>query len=100
MLYKVKASYKYQAEDSDELNFEVGEVIQVVTYEDPEDQVGPCRGQWWFSLDVPFFFAGGGLAHGRQGEHRAEGDVPGELHQANLAEETRRRKRQLTITPH
>ncbi len=35
----MKASYKYQAEDSDELNFEVGELINVVAYEDPEDQV-------------------------------------------------------------
>jgi amphiphysin len=38
VLYKVKASYKYQAEDVDELNFEVGELIQVVTYDDPEEQ--------------------------------------------------------------
>merc|ERR1711976_859385 len=33
VLYKVKASYKYQAEDVDELNFEVGEIIQVVEYD-------------------------------------------------------------------
>ena len=39
VLYLVKASYKYQAEDVDELAFEVGEVINVVEYEDPEDQV-------------------------------------------------------------
>ncbi|XP_023345559.1 myc box-dependent-interacting protein 1 isoform X5 [Eurytemora carolleeae] len=38
VLYKVKAAYKYQAEDVDELNFEVGEIIQVVEYEDPEEQ--------------------------------------------------------------
>ncbi|XP_059091031.1 myc box-dependent-interacting protein 1-like isoform X4 [Tigriopus californicus] len=38
VLYKVKASYKYQAEDGDELNFDVGEVIQVIPYEDPEEQ--------------------------------------------------------------
>jgi len=38
VLYLVKASYKYQAEDVDELAFEVGEVINVVEYEDPEDQ--------------------------------------------------------------
>ena len=38
-MYRVKASYKYQAEDVDELAFEVGEVINVVEYEDPEDQV-------------------------------------------------------------
>ena len=39
VLYQVKASYKYQAEDVDELNFEVGEVIDVVEYDDPEEQV-------------------------------------------------------------
>lgn len=39
VLYKVKASYKYQAEDVDELNFEVGEIMNVVSYEDPEEQV-------------------------------------------------------------
>merc|ERR1712141_559219 len=38
VLYRVKASYKYQAEDVDELNFEVGEVIDVVEYDDSEDQ--------------------------------------------------------------
>jgi len=38
VLYQVKASYKYQAEDVDELNFEVGEVIDVVEYDDPEEQ--------------------------------------------------------------
>ena len=43
VLYKVKASYKYQAEDADELNFEVGEVINVITYEDPEEQVRTCK---------------------------------------------------------
>merc|ERR1712107_60660 len=34
VLYQVKAAYKYQAEDMDELQFEVGEVIDVVEYED------------------------------------------------------------------
>jgi len=38
VLYRVKASYKYQAEDVDELAFEVGEMINVVEYEDTEDQ--------------------------------------------------------------
>jgi hypothetical protein len=28
-MIQVKAAYKYQAEDVDELNFEVGEIIQV-----------------------------------------------------------------------
>ena len=39
VLYKVKATYKYQAEDMDELAFEVGEIIDVIEYEDPEEQV-------------------------------------------------------------
>jgi len=38
VLYKVKATYKYQAEDMDELAFEVGEIIDVIEYEDPEEQ--------------------------------------------------------------
>jgi amphiphysin len=38
VLYQVKAAYKYQAEDVDELSFEVGEVVQVIEYEDPEEQ--------------------------------------------------------------
>ena len=38
-ILQVKAAYKYQAEDVDELNFEVGEVINVVEYEDPEEKV-------------------------------------------------------------
>jgi amphiphysin len=38
VLYKVKASYKYQAEDSDELQFDVGEIIDVVEYDDPAEQ--------------------------------------------------------------
>merc|ERR1711990_782856 len=37
VLYQVKASYKYLAEDVDELAFEVGETINVVEYEDTED---------------------------------------------------------------
>jgi len=38
VLYKVKATYKYQAEDMDELSFEVGELIDVMEYDDPEEQ--------------------------------------------------------------
>jgi len=38
VLYQVKASYRYQAEDVDELNFDIGQVINVVEYDDPEDQ--------------------------------------------------------------
>ncbi len=39
VLYKVKATYKYTQEDVDELSFEVGEIIRVVEYDDPEEQV-------------------------------------------------------------
>lgn len=34
----MKATYKYVAEDQDELNFEAGELIRVIEYEDPEEQ--------------------------------------------------------------
>ncbi|XP_055708176.1 amphiphysin isoform X2 [Phlebotomus papatasi] len=37
-LYRVKATYKYVKEDADELSFEVGDIIRVVEYDDPEDQ--------------------------------------------------------------
>ena len=39
VLYKVKATYKYTQEDVDELSFDVGEIIRVVEYDDPEEQV-------------------------------------------------------------
>ncbi|XP_031625583.1 amphiphysin isoform X2 [Contarinia nasturtii] len=38
VLYRVKATYKYVKEDVDELSFDVGETIQVIEYDDPEDQ--------------------------------------------------------------
>ncbi|CAG0902450.1 unnamed protein product, partial [Darwinula stevensoni] len=38
VLYRVRATYRYQKEDVDELSFDIGEIIQVVEYEDPEDQ--------------------------------------------------------------
>lgn len=34
---QVRAVYKYVAEDSDELNLDVGDVVRVVEYEDPEE---------------------------------------------------------------
>jgi hypothetical protein len=40
VLYRVKATYKYNREDVDELSFEIGDSIRVVEYEDPEEQVG------------------------------------------------------------
>lgn len=47
VLYRVKATYKYSREDVDELSFDVGEIIRVVEYDDPEEQVrdtGRCVG--------------------------------------------------------
>ncbi|XP_034940316.1 amphiphysin isoform X2 [Chelonus insularis] len=38
VLYRVKATYKYGREDVDELSFDVGEIIRVVEYDDPEEQ--------------------------------------------------------------
>jgi len=38
VLYKVRAAYKYVAEDDDELSFEKGEIINVVEFDDPEEQ--------------------------------------------------------------
>lgn len=38
VLYMVEATYKYDAEDTDELNFEAGEIIHVVEYDDPDEQ--------------------------------------------------------------
>lgn len=38
VLYRVRATYKYTREDVDEISFEVGEIMQVVEYEDPEEQ--------------------------------------------------------------
>lgn len=37
-LHKVCATYKYMAEDEDEISFEAGETIQVIEYEDPDEQ--------------------------------------------------------------
>lgn len=38
VLYKVRATHRYAAEDSDELSFEAGELIEVLPFEDPEEQ--------------------------------------------------------------
>ena len=35
----MRAAYKYVAEDDDELSFEKGEIINVVEFDDPEEQV-------------------------------------------------------------
>lgn len=38
VLYRVRATYRYVREDQDELSFEVGDIIRVVEYDDPEEQ--------------------------------------------------------------
>ncbi|GFQ92722.1 amphiphysin [Trichonephila clavata] len=38
VLYQVQGTYKYTAEDVDELSFNVGDIIDVVAYDDPEEQ--------------------------------------------------------------
>ncbi len=37
--FQVRATHRYSAEDTDELSFDAGEVIAVVPFEDPEEQV-------------------------------------------------------------
>ena len=80
----MKATYKYQAEDMDELSFEVGEIIDVMEYDDPEEQVSEGVTGVWPHADLVFDVSGGGLAVWSQGLHRSEGIVPGELHQTHL----------------
>ena len=64
VLYKVKATYKYQAEDMDELAFEVGEIIDVIEYEDPEEQVRQ-QDIWTQNMEIlSFNVTGGGMADG------------------------------------
>lgn len=38
VLYRVRATYKYTAEDVDELGFEGGEIIRVIEFDEPEEQ--------------------------------------------------------------
>lgn len=38
VLYRVRTTYKYSAEDDDELSFDAGEIIAVIEYENPEEQ--------------------------------------------------------------
>lgn len=47
VLYRVKATYAYVKEDVDELSFEAGDIIQVIEYEDPEDQVIYLFDHYW-----------------------------------------------------
>lgn len=47
VLYRVKATYKYRREDVDELSFDVGDIIRVVEYDDPEEQVCAPLFKFW-----------------------------------------------------
>lgn len=47
----MRAAYRYVAEDDDELSFEKGEIINVIEFEDPDEQVG--KNHW------PTEFSGG-----------------------------------------
>ena len=88
VMYRVKASYKYQAEDVDELNFEVGEIIDVVEYDDSEDQVWLFEPTFKciFPLSFDFFVvvAGGRMAHGCYAKHRSKRNVSSQFHSANV----------------
>ena len=47
-LLQVQGTHPYSGEDTDELSFEAGDVINVLPFEDPEDQVCIARAtQWW-----------------------------------------------------
>ena len=97
VLYQVKASYKYQAEDVDELNFEVGEVVDVVEYDDPEEQV--CANTILRSVNhrhyvhqIIFYmlsflfllFIGGWMANGNQENNGTKRNVPSKFYQTYL----------------
>ena len=40
MFDQVQATHPYTGEDMDELTFEAGDIINVIPFDDPEDQVG------------------------------------------------------------
>ena len=48
----------------DELSFEVGELIDVIEYDDPEEQVSAGVGQGSAETDLGFDVSGGGVANG------------------------------------
>lgn len=84
MLYKVKATYKYTQEDVDELSFDVGEIIRVVEYDDPEEQVSCGYDLVWYFHDYganPVWILGRRMADGSQRNNRWKRNVPSELHQ-------------------
>ena len=84
----VKLSCKeggWQAEDMDELQFEVGEVIDVVEYEDPEEQVElhHIKLDHETGLDK-LLVSGGRVADGGSVLDGPEGTFPGQFHSTHL----------------
>ena len=68
----------------DELSFEVGELIDVIEYDDPEEQVSEGVGQGSVDTDLVFDVSGGGLADGGAFVNRAKGTLPSQLHETHL----------------
>ena len=83
VLYRVKATYKYQAEDMDELAFEVGELIDVIEYEDPEEQVRDQQNKIQYSFSS-IIFSGRGMADGCQRINRTKRNVSSKFHPSNI----------------
>ena len=71
--FKVRATHAYKAEDEDELSFDAGDLIFVVPYDDPDEQVSDC-----VQCDS---CAGRRLADGHQGVDGCQGRLPAQLYQ-------------------
>lgn len=83
VLYRVKATYKYIQEDGDELSFDVGDIINVIEYDDPEDQVKVDVANFEKFLIISFTnLLGGRLADGHKRRRHRKRNVPSELHPA------------------
>ena len=67
----------------DELAFEVGELIDVIEYEDPEEQVRDQQNKIQYSFSS-IIFSGRGMADGCQRINRTEGSFPSQFHKAYL----------------
>lgn len=82
VLYRVKAAYKYVKEDADELSFDVDEIIDVIEYDDPEDQVHYSHFlSLYQSLKSLLFvflhsFLGGRMAYGSKRKLTGERSIP------------------------
>jgi amphiphysin len=75
-LYRVKATYKYVREDGDELSFDIGDIINVVEYDDPEDQVRIDRSFYSTAANVLFVFQEEGWLMGTKDGSPEKGMFP------------------------